>query len=55
MAKQPKGTGFVACTACGGSGATDSTEIYTDGKGKQQVRKVRKTCTSCGGRSGFHV
>jgi DnaJ-class molecular chaperone len=53
MAK--KGPGFVPCTACGGSGATTTTEIYTDGKGRQQVRTVRKVCTACGGKGGYHV
>ncbi len=51
----PKGTGFVPCTNCGGSGATDRTEIYVDKDGKQQTRKVRVTCTTCKGRGGFHV
>jgi DnaJ-class molecular chaperone len=50
-----KGTGFVPCTTCGGSGATTVTEIYIDNKGKQQTRIVRKVCTSCGGRGGYHV
>ena len=31
MAK--KGPGFVPCTNCGGSGATTTTEIYTDRDG----------------------
>lgn len=52
---KPKGTGFIPCTACGGSGATDATEIYTDKQGKQQTRKVRKMCTTCGGRGGTHI
>lgn len=36
-------------------GATTTTEIYTDGRGKQQVRTVRKVCTACGGKGGYHV
>ena len=47
----PKGTGFVPCTACGGTGATTRQEI--DRKGK--VTTVRVVCTSCGGKGGFHV
>ena len=53
MAK--KGPGFIPCTNCGGSGATTTTEIYTDNKGKQQTRVVRKVCGTCGGKGGFHV
>jgi YgiT-type zinc finger domain-containing protein len=54
MAK--KGTGFVPCTACGGSGARDTTEIVYNPKTKQnEVKKVRVVCTTCGGRGGFHV
>jgi DnaJ-class molecular chaperone len=51
----PKGTGFVPCTACGGTGATTTTEIYMDKNGKPQTRTVRVTCTVCKGRGGFHV
>jgi DnaJ-class molecular chaperone len=50
-----KGTGFIPCTACGGSGATDTTEIYMDSNGKPQIRLVRKVCTSCGGTGGRHI
>lgn len=50
-----KGTGFVPCTACGGSGAKDVTEIYMDKDGKPQTRKVRVVCTTCGGKGGHHV
>lgn len=49
-----KGPGFVPCTACGGSGAVSVTEIYTE-RGQTKTRVVRKVCTSCGGRGGFHV
>jgi DnaJ-class molecular chaperone len=49
-----KGTGFVPCTNCGGTGATTTTEIYMEGK-KQKTRTVRKICTTCGGKGGFHV
>lgn len=50
-----KGTGFVPCTRCGGSGAYDTTEIYTDKDGKTKSRKVRVMCGTCKGRGGFHV
>lgn len=50
-----KGTGFVPCTTCGGTGATNVTEIYADKDGKQKTRLVRKVCTACGGRGGYHV
>lgn len=46
-----KGTGFVACTNCGGTGATTVTEI--DRKGK--VTTVRKICTVCGRKGGQHI
>jgi DnaJ-class molecular chaperone len=49
-----KGTGFVPCTACGGTGATTTTEIYQEG-GKTKTRTVRKACTTCGGKGGFHI
>jgi hypothetical protein len=54
MAK-PKGTGFVPCTACGGSGSRKTTEIYMDKNGKPQTRIVMVVCTTCGGKGGFHV
>jgi len=51
-----KGPGFVPCTACGGSGARDTTEIYYDPKTKtNKTRKVRVVCSTCGGRGGFHI
>lgn len=50
-----KGTGFVPCTNCGGSGAVDVTEIQTDKDGKPKVVRVRRVCTTCGGKGGFHV
>lgn len=50
MAK-PKGTGFVPCTNCGGTGATSRTEI--DKKGNTKV--VRVLCKTCNGKGGFHV
>lgn len=50
-----KGTGFVPCTNCGGSGATTTTEIYIDGKGKPATRIVRKVCGTCGGKGGHHI
>lgn len=50
-----KGTGFVPCTTCGGTGATDVQEIYIDKDGKPQTRLVRRQCTVCGGTGGFHV
>lgn len=53
MAK--KGPGFVPCTNCGGSGAVTVTEIVPDGKGGHKTQTVRKVCTTCGGRGGFHV
>lgn len=46
-----KGTGFVPCTNCGGTGAVTVQEI--DRKGK--VTTVRRICGTCGGRGGFHV
>ncbi len=46
-----KGTGFVPCTNCGGSGAVTVTEI--DRKGNTTT--VRKICSKCGGKGGFHV
>lgn len=49
-----KGTGFVPCTTCGGSGATTVNEIYMM-NGKPKTRVVRKTCTQCGGKGGYHV
>ncbi len=49
-----KGTGFVPCTNCGGSGAVNTTEIYTE-NGKTRTRTVRKVCATCGGKGGFHV
>jgi DnaJ-class molecular chaperone len=51
---KPKGTGFIPCTNCGGTGATDATEIYMEG-GKQRTRRIRKVCTKCNGRGGIHV
>lgn len=54
MAK-PKGTGFVPCTNCGGSGATDRTEITTDKHGNPVVKKIRVVCGPCGGKGGWHV
>ena len=50
-----KGTGFVPCTPCGGSGAKDEIEIYTDKDGKTKSRRVRVICKDCGGKGGFHV
>lgn len=46
-----KGTGFVPCTNCGGTGAVTVIEI--DRKGN--TRTVRKICPTCNGRCGFHV
>lgn len=50
----PKGTGFVPCTNCGGSGGVNVTEIYNEG-GKTKTRVVRKVCGTCDGKGGFHV
>lgn len=50
-----KGTGFVPCTNCGGSGATTKVEISTDSKGKTKTERVRVICTQCGGKGGFHI
>ncbi len=50
MAK-PKGTGFVPCTNCGGTGATTTIEINKKGETEQ----VRKVCRVCGGKGGHHV
>lgn len=47
----PKGTGFVPCTNCGGTGATTRTEIDKNGK----TTVVHEVCTKCGGKGGFHV
>lgn len=46
-----RGTGFVPCTNCGGTGAVDTVEIDSKGRAK----RVRRVCTTCGGRGGFHV
>ncbi len=46
-----KGTGFVPCTNCGGTGATTVTEIDNKGNTKQ----VRVVCRVCGGKGGHHV
>lgn len=54
MAK-PRGTGFIPCTNCGGTGATNATEIYTDSKGKTQTRPIRKVCRICNGAGGIHI
>jgi DnaJ-class molecular chaperone len=50
-----KGTGFIPCTNCGGSGAVDTTEIYVDKDGKTKSRVVRKVCGTCGGKGGRHI
>ena len=49
-----KGTGFVPCTNCGGTGAVSVTEIYIE-NGKAKTRVVRKVCTTCAGKGGHHV
>lgn len=46
-----KGTGFIPCTNCGGTGATTRTEI--DRKGN--TKTVRVICPKCNGRGGIHV
>ena len=47
----PKGTGFVPCTNCGGTGAVTVTEIDRNGNTKQ----VRKVCHVCNGKGGHHI
>lgn len=47
----PKGTGFVPCTNCGGTGATTKVEIDKNGK----TTTVRVICTKCNGAGGKHI